>query len=154
MNNDLFRRVHVPLIVVYLLFGVIGLMAVGILTYSISDHAAHSAASAAERRLETQNKKAQSSTVDGCNRNQLLRGYVLLRARELQPTPAARLAPRYFPITDCYATYVTNSGGEAVYLSPPLQECFLKLMESKAFGPKGEDVTTNPSRLHVEYNCT
>lgn len=154
------RRVQVPFIVIYLLLGAVGLMAVGILTYAISDHAAHAASDAVESRANAAASKIQAANAAGCDRNQVLRGYVLLRAAETigSKSPASGLARNYFQIVNCNETYITNvkagNAGDVTYLSRPLQACFLVLLSKKAFGQYAEDVTTSPSRLHQDYNCT
>lgn len=155
-QDSMFRRVHVPLIVVYLLMGVIGLLAVGILTYAVSDHAANAATEASEKRIRDAQANAQIAAAAGCDRNQIQRAYILLRSREVK-SPTADVAEGYFSIVDCKETYVERVNidpSRPVYLSIPLQECFLKLVADQGFGLHAENVTTDPKKLHEDYNCT
>lgn len=142
------REVRVRLWAVYCVAGLLGLAVFALMASVISSSATDRAVGAVEQ-----------NSARGCDRNQVQRGYLILRAREFvltdqkQSSRTTELAEGYFLIVNCKATYI-NSPTEVTYLSPPLQECFLKLLRDKSFGEHAEHVTTDPQQLHVEYDCT
>lgn len=80
----------------------------------------------------------------GCDRTQILRGYLLLRARQ-SPTQAAAMAPHLFGLVWCSRTFAPGYKGSTVYLPPLAAECFLKL-ESEGYW-NDREAFTDPARL-------
>jgi hypothetical protein len=143
------RKVQVSLLTIYVIAGLFCLAGFALMSYVIADHAADSAA-----------ETGRTAAIAGCNRNQVPRGYLQLRADEFvktdsgEPSETTALAADYFRIVNCTDTFKTDNAGGTIFLSEPLEDCFIELLRSKGFGRNAENVTTDPQRLHVEYNCT
>jgi hypothetical protein len=148
MNRD----IHLPFWVLYVLVGVLLFVVFAAMSKVVADYAADKAAGATERRLGLAVHRARVSSATGCDRNQVQRAYLKLRGREVRSTNSP-LAAGYFSIVDCWKTYVDSPGGDTFYLAPSLERCFLRLISKKGFGERAEEVTTDPERLHTEYDC-
>jgi hypothetical protein len=95
-----------------------------VLSKSLADKAADHASAIVDARSIARARDRQAETIAACNRGNRLRGYLLIRARELD-SKAAHLAPRIFPILDCTAstrlrTDVPIASGE--------QELYLRIL--------------------------
>jgi hypothetical protein len=68
----------------------------------------------------------QEESVAACERGNLLRGYLLLRQRQLPQSPAGALAPRILTLPNCYET--THHHGETKLLSREQTEAYLRVL--------------------------
>lgn len=143
------RSVRLPLLVVWVLEGFFLLVLFAAMSYFISQYV-----------IDRVGDTTRKQSVAGCDRNQIPRGYLQLRAQEFteadggKRSTTTKLAPDYFRIVNCGATFAPDNQGFTVYLSPELAKCFNELLRTRGFGNNAENVTTDPQRLHVEFNCT
>lgn len=143
------RSVRLPLLVVWVLEGIFLLVLFGAMSYFIAQYV-----------IDQVGETTRKQSVAGCDRNQVPRGYLQLRAQEFVQTDGGNrsttteLAPDYFRIVNCGATFAADNQGFTEYLSPELAKCFVKLLRTRGFGNNAENVTTDPQRLHVEFDCT
>lgn len=91
-------------------------------------------------------KALADAMTDGCRRGNVLRGYVLLRARaaETRDEPYARLAPKLFPIVDC-------SSRPPLPVQDAVEEQYLEILAGvvprQPIIENGEIVATKPITL-------
>lgn len=87
----------------------------------------------------------------GCDRNQLQRGYLQVRAiedKQKRQRPVTRFAPAYFRIVNCEATYSKDRASTApVYLAPAMSKCFVRNVEIGTWAPMDKEPTTDPKAL-------
>jgi hypothetical protein len=111
--------------------------ATAIATKILANEAGRSAARSALRATAVQ--QAQ-----GCARTQVLRGYLTLRAGEVE-SPTADEAAELFRIVDCDATFRVGYEGPSVYLGSEGAFCFLRLLTHGYW--RTHEPFTNPQRL-------
>lgn len=117
---------------------------IAIATKAVAEQSAHAASEA-----------VAGQAAKGCARNQIQRGYLLLRAQEFGPevnAPRGRAsvtdhAPNLFYLVNCEASYTPGYHGPAFRLPPEASQCFLRLMADGYWND--HEPFTDPDRLRA-----
>jgi hypothetical protein len=80
---------------------------------------------AVDFRSSGRGHQRQREQVEACERDNALRGYLLLRARDV-PTGTANVAPKLFALLNCYET--VHHVGHARTLAPRQSERYLRIL--------------------------